>query len=116
MKKDKTTGQLLKEARKARGLTQMELSEKIGVSYQQVQKYENDVDRISVDRLKQIARAVGVPVSTFFSADSEMTAESPALYGKLTDDEQDLLQLFRRIKDKKLKNAFLALLKSLARG
>lgn len=116
MRKDKTTGQLLKEIRKARGLTQMQLSEKIGVSYQQVQKYEKGMDRISVDRLKQIARAVGVPVSTFFSAENEMTAEPPALYGKIGDEEQELLQLYRRIKDKKLKSAVLALLRSLARG
>lgn len=104
-------GQILKEARKARGMTQMKLSELIGVSYQQVQKYEKGSD-ISVERLKQIAKAVNVPITLFFPAAAETVAEAPATYGKIPEDEAALLRLYRRIKSRKAKKAVIELLKT----
>lgn len=103
---------MIKEARKARGMTQMELSELIGVSYQQVQKYEKGSDNISVERLKQIAKAVNVPITLFFPATAETTAETPAIYEKMPEDEAALLQLYRRIKARKAKKAVIELLKT----
>ncbi len=107
----KRIGQLIKEARKTRSLTQMELSELIGVSYQQVQKYEKGSGNISVERLKQIAKAVNVPITLFFPA-VETVAEAPAAYEKTPGDEAVLLQLYRRIKSKKAKKAVIELLKT----
>ena len=112
----KHIGQIIKEARKARGLTQMDLSELIGVSYQQVQKYEKGSDNISVERLKQIAKAVNRPVTLFFPAAAESIAEAPAVYGKITEEEAKLLELYRRIKSRKAKKAVIELLKSFTAG
>ncbi len=106
-------GQVIKEARKARGMTQMKLSELIGVSYQQVQKYEKGSDNISVERLKQIAKAVNAPITLFFPGAAETVAETPAIYAKTTEDEAALLELYRRIKSKKVKKAVIELLKTL---
>jgi transcriptional regulator with XRE-family HTH domain len=105
-------GQIIKEARKARNMTQMKLSELIGVSYQQVQKYEKGSDNISVERLKQIAKAINVPITLFFPAAAEAVAEAPAVYEKMPEDEALLLQLYRRIKSKKAKRAVIELLKT----
>ncbi len=105
-------GQIIKEARKARGMTQMKLSELIGVSYQQVQKYEKGSDNISVERLKQIAKAVNVPVTLFFPTSAEAVAEAPAVYTKTAKDEAALLELYRRIKSRKAKKAVIELLKT----
>lgn len=102
-------GQVIKEARKARGMTQMKLSELIGVSYQQVQKYEKGSD-ISVERLKQIAKVVNMPITLFFPVGA--VAETPAVYGKVPEDETALLRLYRRIKSKKAKKAVIELLKT----
>lgn len=113
--KRKTTGQIMKEYRKAKGMSQMELAEVIGVSYQQVQKYEKGINRISVDRLKQIAKALDVPINEFFLSEEMVVSETQADYGKMTDDEQLLLHLFRKIKDKKVKKAVIEFLKSLAK-
>jgi hypothetical protein len=44
-----------------------------------------------------------------------MVSETPAIYGKMTDDEQLLLQLFRHIKDKKLRESILEFLKDLSK-
>ncbi len=104
-------GQIIKEARKSRGMTQMKLSELIGVSYQQVQKYEKGSDNISVERLKQIAKAVNVPVTLFFPR-AEAVAEAPAVYAKTSEDEAALLELYRRIKSRQVKKAVIELLKT----
>jgi transcriptional regulator with XRE-family HTH domain len=48
------------------GLSQTELGNRIGVTFQQVQKYENGVNRIGSGRLFKIAEVLGVPVSSFF--------------------------------------------------
>jgi transcriptional regulator with XRE-family HTH domain len=50
-----------------RGLSQTELSEALGVTFQQVQKYERGANRISAGRLYQIAKVLGVPVAFFFA-------------------------------------------------
>ncbi len=105
-------GQIIKEARKARGMTQMTLSELMGVSYQQVQKYEKGSDNISVERLKQIAKAVSVPVTLFFPGAADTVSEAPAVYAKTAKDEAALLELYRRIKSQKAKKAVIELLKT----
>ncbi len=48
------------------GLTQQQLAEMIGVTYQQAHKYESGLNRISAGRLFEIAQVLGVPVSWFF--------------------------------------------------
>lgn len=55
-----------RELRKAGGMTQQRLAAKVGVSWQQIQKYDSGQNRISAGRLYAIARALGVPVQDFF--------------------------------------------------
>ncbi|MFV1977166.1 MAG: helix-turn-helix domain-containing protein [Candidatus Scalindua sp.] len=114
-KEDKKIEQLIKEFRKAKGMSQMKLAEIVGVSYQQIQKYEKGVNKISIKRLEQISKALDAPINLFFQSDKEVVSETPAIYGKITDDEQLLLQLFRKIKNKKSRNAILEFLKTLAK-
>lgn len=111
---NKRIGLVIKQARKSRGMTQMKLAELIGVSYQQVQKYEKGVDNISVERLRQIGRALNAPMTLFFPSAAEKVAESTAPYGRITTDETALLRLFRRIKSRKARSAVLELLKSIS--
>jgi|ERR1051325_3389812 transcriptional regulator with XRE-family HTH domain len=65
---DVAIGQKLRALRLARGLSQGELGDTIGVTFQQVQKYEIGANRISASRLALIAKALGVPVTAFFRA------------------------------------------------
>ena len=51
--------------RRARGVSQLALADKIGVSFQQVQKYESGENRISASRLIRIARALGCKIADF---------------------------------------------------
>ncbi len=92
----------------------MKLGERIGVSYQQIQKYENGTNNISVRRLRQMAKALDVPIQIFFPT-SEMVSETLAAYEKMTDDEDTLLRLYRGIQDKKTKKSILDFLRTLSK-
>lgn len=58
-----TTGQRIKEARKNAGMTQKELGEKLGVSFQGIAQWENDLRKPKLESLQKIATALDVPVA-----------------------------------------------------
>lgn len=66
---DKDVGERLKILRIARHVSQDELGKSIGVTYQQIQKYESATNRISSSRIHQIANFFHVDVSYFFGED-----------------------------------------------
>jgi len=80
-------GAKLKEFRKTRGLTQEQLAEKTGVSFQQIQLYESGRTRMNTDKLQLVALAISVPVAALFGE-----VESP-----LSPDEKKLLNAFRAL-------------------
>jgi len=53
------------------GMTQQQLAEKVGIKFQQIQKYETGMNRVSASRLWDISDALDVPVSFFFEGLSE---------------------------------------------
>jgi transcriptional regulator with XRE-family HTH domain len=61
------------------GMTQQQLAEKVGIKFQQIQKYETGMNRVSASRLWDIAEALSVPVSFFF--DGMDAAETGAADG-----------------------------------
>ena len=63
---DKFVGQNIRLFRKAKGYSQTQLGDAIGVTFQQVQKYENGFNRVGSSRLVRIATALDVPVESFF--------------------------------------------------
>jgi transcriptional regulator with XRE-family HTH domain len=63
---DVLVGRNIRIHRLNRGLSQTELGRYVGVTFQQVQKYENGTNRVGSGRLFKIAELLGVPVSTFF--------------------------------------------------
>ena len=63
---DRHIGARVRKRRIALGLTQQQLAELIGTTYQQAHKYEKGVNRVSAGRLHALARALGVEVGYFF--------------------------------------------------
>lgn len=63
---DRHVGNRMRERRIMLGLTQQQMAELIGVTYQQAHKYEKGINRIAAGRLYNVARALGVDVSFFF--------------------------------------------------
>ena len=114
IKTNKQIGIKVKRIREARGMSQMELAEEVGVSFQQVQKYEKGINRISAERIQQIARALGTPVNTFFEKESVSMVSEPSLeYSPMSQEEAKLLQLFREIDDGKIRDALVHQLRGL---
>ena len=56
----------IRDARHANQITQQQLAQRVGVSFQQIQKYETGANRIPITRLLQIARALDVDIRCFF--------------------------------------------------
>src|SRR5262245_61169822 len=86
---DRHVGAQMRERRIMLGLTQHQMAELIGVTYQQAHKYEKGINRIAAGRLFTIAQALGVEVGYFFEGmDSERTF-------KPTPQQRMLLELAR---------------------
>lgn len=76
---DVFVGEKIRQRRKALGLSQEKLGERIGVTFQQVQKYEKGVNRVGASRLAKLAEALCVPLPFFFPEPGRALA-MPARY------------------------------------
>ncbi len=72
---DVEVGHRIRIQRLARGLSQTALANHLGVTFQQVQKYEKGVNRVGAGRLTRIAEVLGVPVASFFSGQEKLAQE-----------------------------------------
>lgn len=108
---DHEIGRRIKSRRQFLGQNQQFLADEIGVSYQQVQKYENGADRVGASRLFAIAKALGVPISHFFEDqredegdDAAADADRQIIERTLAEDEgRNLILHFARIRDPQLR-------------
>ena len=81
-------GERIREARMSRRLSQSELGDALKVSFQQVQKYEKGVNRVSLTRIQQVAEATGKPVAFFIANSNESYANAdPNITRLLTSRE-----------------------------
>ena len=124
--RDAEVGRRVRSRRLECRLSQTELADRIGVTFQQVQKYEKGANRIGASRLQQISQILQVPVSFFFegvpSPRSEPRAEgtgdapSPAYVSDFlaTSDGLALTKAFVRITDAKLRRRIVDLVEQIA--
>jgi len=85
-------GARVREQRKAKGLSQGELGDSLGLTFQQIQKYERGANRIGASRLYQLSCILGVPVTYFFDAmpgDIQMTQDNFDLDVTFAEDPRD---------------------------
>ncbi|MGR3290413.1 MAG: helix-turn-helix domain-containing protein [Paracoccaceae bacterium] len=91
---DVHVGQKVRRRRWMVGMTQQQLAEKVGIKFQQIQKYETGMNRVSASRLWDIAEALEVSVSFFFDGiDDARTAEriaGAAIPGDIMADKEAL--------------------------
>lgn len=81
---DKHVGQRLRTRRTLMGVSQEKLAEKVGITFQQIQKYERGVNRISSSRLYQFSIILNVPIDYFFE-EIEKTSTARGM----SDNDQD---------------------------
>jgi transcriptional regulator with XRE-family HTH domain len=108
---DRLVGSRMRARRTMLGLTQHEMGELIGVTYQQAHKYEKGVDRIAAGRLFQIAQALDVEIGFFFEDVSE------AKESALAPVQRSLLELARNfvaVSDRRHQQAICELARALA--
>jgi transcriptional regulator with XRE-family HTH domain len=106
------------------GMSQEKLGENLGITFQQIQKYEKGTNRIGASRLQHIARVLAVPVSFFFEDAPGGAGDSAGLgEEKQTSHVVDFLstsegiqlnKAFVRIKDSKLRRRVIDLVRSMA--
>lgn len=109
--------------RKMRILSQMKLAERIGVSFQQVQKYESGANKVSLEKLAKIARALNVPIGYFIVEKEKKTGKKESLvlekgegyegldFEDLSEDELQLILRFRAIKNTDIKRGVMLLVR-----
>lgn len=89
---DVHVGKRIRHRRWMVGMTQQKLAEGVGIKFQQIQKYETGMNRVSASRLWDIAEAMSVPVSYFFEgAQSEGVDAANHIDGALANMPGDLL-------------------------
>jgi transcriptional regulator with XRE-family HTH domain len=113
---DHLVGARIRLRRQTIGMTQTELADKIGVTFQQVQKYELGTNRVGASRLAAIAAALEAPVAFFFE---EVTPAQGAEMGRdalmeaLRDRSTvELVKAFTRISDLGVRRGILELVRS----
>ena len=115
---DENIGKLLKLRRLQLGLSQESLGLALGVTFEQVQKYEAGNDRIEVARLQQIAEILNVPILFFFGGtlsgarDRERSCDVVDFLD--TAYALRLVQAFRRIEDRHIRRSIVELVEQVA--
>jgi transcriptional regulator with XRE-family HTH domain len=115
---DALVGARLRSRRKQLRISQERLGKEIGVSFQQVQKYENGTNRIGAGRLAEISKVLDVPVAYFFtgnSAGSSSDGERADTRAILSEPgATELLQAYAQIGSLALRSAVVRLARDLA--
>jgi transcriptional regulator with XRE-family HTH domain len=94
--------------RLSRRMSQNDVGERLGITFQQVQKYENGANRIGAGRLQRIAEIFEVPISALFGAQRrEGRAGVDPFEGLRTPGAVQLLEAYVRIGDRTIRRAFL---------
>jgi transcriptional regulator with XRE-family HTH domain len=108
-KPDIEMGKRIRLRRVEQRISQAELGQKLGVSFQQVQKYEKGVNRVGAARLQQIATALDVPVTFFYDGDGKSREVESLLFLDIR-----LLRAYSKIKDQTVQRQLVSLMESIA--
>lgn len=122
---DVHVGSRIRLRRNMLGMSQEKLGENLGITFQQIQKYEKGTNRVGASRLQAIASIIGVPVAFFFedapgqeaAGQRGFAEEAPANYAVEFCSTPEGLQLnrgFVKIADPKVRRRIIDLVKSLS--
>ena len=112
IKKTSEIGAAISQRRKELGLTQEQLAEAAGVSYQQMQRYENGGSMINVENVQRIARALSIHVTVLFENGRVQEVAEPSSPSK---EEKTLLRYFRELSAKSDKQLAISVIRRFAK-
>ncbi|MGM4913050.1 helix-turn-helix domain-containing protein [Rhizobium sp. 768_B6_N1_8] len=123
---DTYVGMRMRRRRQLLGMSQERLAEQIGVTFQQVQKYEKGINRIGASRLQKIAEVLRTSPAFFFEQDD---SEAPSLAGlnlsapadpvtEFLRSKEGLLlnRAFVKIEDRRIRETIISLVKAMAQA
>jgi transcriptional regulator with XRE-family HTH domain len=118
---DVQVGRNVRKRRIELGLSQTELAEVCGITFQQVQKYENGANRVSASRLWQFAAVLGLDVGGFFDGLGKPSVRGTpplpdARTRKIDDETAKIARRIAALKDSKLRGRIKAMLGAMAAG
>ncbi len=87
---DAHVGKRIRHRRWMVGMTQQQLADKVGIKFQQIQKYETGMNRVSASRLWDVADALGVQISFFFEGLAEGQVNAAYAHGDMMADKEAL--------------------------
>lgn len=124
---DENVGMQLRQRRSLLGLSQERLAEQVGITFQQIQKYENGANRISASRLYEFSKVLDIPVTFFFenSNDTGLRAVTGFAENEQAEFEGpedvmkrketlELIRVYYSIENPKLRKDLFKLVKSMA--
>jgi len=113
---DRIVGRNIRIYRLQKGLSQTELADELGLTFQQVQKYEKGVNRVGSGRLLKIATFLCVPVTALFQGSDELEdTETQSIFDQLARPHANrLLQAFAQIDDDGLRRSVVQLVEEIA--
>jgi transcriptional regulator with XRE-family HTH domain len=113
-KPDIEMGKKIRLRRVEQRISQSDLGEKLGVSFQQVQKYEKGVNRVGASRLQQIATALDVPVTFFYGECDGNTREVESLLFLDSAFSLRLLRAYSNIGNQAVRRQMVSLMEAVA--
>ena len=113
VKYDHELGRRIRLRRVELKMSQSDLADKLGVTFQQVQKYEKGVNRVGAARLQQVATALDVPVTFFFDGDGK-SREVDSLLFIDSSFSLRLLRAYSSVKSQAVQRQFVSLIESIA--
>ena len=128
---DISVGSKLREKRRGAGMSQDQLAQRVGLTFQQIQKYEKGANRISCSKIYQFAEVLNVPVSHFFEGLEAKYVPKDSYNYQFADNESedqekyhsdiektqlhDLTAMFLKLKNRELREHVLNLVSCLSR-
>lgn len=112
---DKIIGEAIRTQRLIKGLSQSELGKLLGVSFQQVQKYEKGVNRVSSARIREISEALDVHIMTLLgAANGERCAQSTPFSRFVASKEGvKLIEAMLNIEESEIRHSLISLAETL---
>jgi transcriptional regulator with XRE-family HTH domain len=113
---DKRVGACVRAARVKAGLSQSKLAAELGITFQQLQKYEKGKNRVAVSTLLLIADALSLPVHSFFESVERQATDATDWPDLLTKDNIRLIRAFTNIGDPEVRRRIMGLILAVTEG
>ena len=117
---DTYVGQRIRDKRNERGMSQTEVANALGVTFQQVQKYERGTNRVSASRLFDLSRILSVPIQYFFAGlnnqSTPIEKEDDNVIHLMKPDTVELVEAYYKVENPQVRRQILSTIRSISFG